>query len=97
MSQHNGFFFAEAIRVKDQQRKRDVELNALALRDEMNRVRAEAECLASAFCEEKRKLELQIQVLGETSRREGERVRGEYLRQTEELERRLWEARGRLH
>ena len=90
-------FFAEAIRVKEQQRKREVELNALALRDEMNRVQAEAECLVSAYCEEKRKLELQMQVLGETARREGERARGEYLRQTEELERRLWEARGRLY
>jgi len=82
--------------VKDQQWRREVELRSLAVRDEMSRVRAEAEGQISAYCEDKRILEQKMQTLDETVRKEGERARDEYRRQTEELERRLQEARGFL-
>ena len=82
--------------MKDQQWRREVELRSLAVRDEMSRVRAEAEGQMSAYYEDKRLLERQMQTLDETVRREGERARDEYRRQTEGLERRLKEAMGFL-
>ena len=82
--------------MKDQQRRRAVELRSLALRDEMSRVRANAEGQVSAYCEDKQRLERQIQMLGETALREEERTRDEYRHQREDLERRLQEARTAL-
>lgn len=82
--------------MKDQRWRREVELRSLAVRDEMSRVRAEADSQMSAYCEDKKRLERQLQTLDDVVRREGERARDDYRRQTEELERRLQEARGEL-
>lgn len=66
---------AEAIRVKDREKKREAELKAFAFRDEMTRVREDAERRAYAYFEEKQELERQMQVLSENARREREEHR----------------------
>ena len=58
----------------------------------MNRVQADSQKLASAYSEEKAKLEKSMEELMDSARREAERVSAEHQRQIRTLESRLQEA-----
>lgn len=82
----------EAIRTKDIETKRELEIETRKLQAEMNRVQADSQKLASAYSEEKAKLERSMEELMDSARREAERVSAEHQRQIRTLESRLQEA-----
>jgi hypothetical protein len=57
----------------------------------MNRVQSDAQKLASEYSEEKRRMEMRLQELMESSRAEAEQQREEHRREMQELQRRLHE------
>ncbi|KDR76132.1 hypothetical protein GALMADRAFT_96589 [Galerina marginata CBS 339.88] len=75
----------EAIRTKDEETKRELEIETKKLQAEMNRVQTDAQKLASEYNEEKSKMEKRMQELSESARLDNERVTAEYNRQIGEL------------
>ena len=81
--------FSEALRVKDEVLKREVEVKAQKLQEGMNRLHAVAQKRASEHSEDRQKLERHMEDLIEGSRRAAERAREEHGRKMSELQRRL--------
>ncbi|PPQ95244.1 hypothetical protein CVT26_014935 [Gymnopilus dilepis] len=73
--------FAEAIRTKDEETRRELEVETRKLQAEMNRVQNDAQRLVSEYSEEKRRMEERMAQLSEAARQEQERVNAEYNRQ----------------
>ena len=81
--------FSEALRVKDEVMKRELEVKARKLQEEMNRHRSEAQGRASEHSEGRQRLERHMQELIEGSHRAAERARNEHVCRMSELQRRL--------
>ncbi|KAF8972235.1 P-loop containing nucleoside triphosphate hydrolase protein [Flammula alnicola] len=79
----------EAIRTKDEETKRELEVETRKLQTEMNRVQTDAQKLASEYNEEKGRLERRMQELSEAARQESERATAEYNRQLSALREQL--------
>jgi hypothetical protein len=61
----NSFSFLEAIRLQDEETRRELEAETQKLQGEMNRIQADAQRLASEYNEEKARLERRMQELSE--------------------------------
>jgi len=79
----------EAIRLKDEETKQELEEDRKFLQEKMDKVRADAENLASAYNEDMRKLEERMKEESEASRREREKVAEEYKHQISSLTEKL--------
>jgi hypothetical protein len=80
---------AEAIRMKDEETKRELEIETRKLQNEVSRVQTDAQKLVSEYSEEKIRLEKRMQELAESSRQEAARAREDYNRQMLALQNRL--------
>ncbi|KAF8071789.1 hypothetical protein FPV67DRAFT_1482720 [Lyophyllum atratum] len=81
----------EAIRTRDEETRKELEIESKRLMEQLNRVQADSEKLASSYNEEKARLEQHMRGLTESSRRETERATLAYQQQVHDLERRLAE------
>ncbi|PPQ81007.1 hypothetical protein CVT25_014515 [Psilocybe cyanescens] len=79
----------EAIRTKDEETRRELEIETKKLQTEMNRVENESKKLASEYNAEKSRMEQRMQEISESSRKENERAAAEYNQQLSGLQAQL--------
>jgi len=79
----------EAIRDKDEQTKRELEIATAELQSKITNVQNEAMGQVSKYKEEKERLEERMQEYSESTREEAERARAEYIQQMANLQAQL--------
>jgi len=76
----------EAIRAKDEETRRELEIETKKLQQEMERVQREATNLAENYNAEKARMEAHMREMSEAARRDAERALQQYKREMERLE-----------
>jgi len=82
----------EAIRDKDEETKRELEIATAELQSKITKVQNEAMGQVSKYKEEKEKLEERMQEYSKSTREEAERARAEYIQQMANLQAQLEKA-----
>ncbi|RDB26374.1 GTP-binding protein A [Hypsizygus marmoreus] len=82
----------EAVRTRDEESRKELEVESKKLETELRRVQADSQKLATDYNEEKGRLERRLQELSESAKRDAERAAAEYQKHTQDLQSRLAES-----